>query len=260
MKLTKCGTKGEAFERIAKLMDKTAAPPMPGISYGPTETIRPGLQHQPGGRMIAPPSPAGKAPAAPGKAPGGSATEVGPPTPPGLYGQQLQQHWNQIVKDAKPGIDGLAKWAEKMARQPMVAKDQAFAASLGNFVRMLNALPDNPQSVPLLKGQIQNMHGQLENFWLKWRDAYQRGHQFLQQSTNDLKNFEQFVNSKLDIKAFQGPVAQGVAQEAGSDKTTITAEIDIPMSEIKKVAGTNTALTPSKILEIKRKLVSNQGN
>jgi hypothetical protein len=56
------------------------------------------------------------------------------------------------------------------------------------------------------------MHQQLENFWLKWRDAYQRGHEFMSNSTGRLKAFEAFVAKTLNIKAFQNaatPIPQG---------------------------------------------------
>lgn len=107
------------------------------------------------------------------------------------------------MKDSGPHIAQMGQWAQKMAAQPMVAKNPNLSASLNGFAQTIAQLPNNPQSVPQLQKQIEGLHGQLEDFWLKWRDAYQRGHQFMQQSTNQLKAFDQFVNKNLNMKAFQ---------------------------------------------------------
>lgn len=203
---------------IEAAFEKSAAPrakPMPGIQYGPEETMRgtPPAATKPQMSTGTPQAqaPAAKPAAAPAAAP---AQKPGSqlPIPAGPHGPALQQEWMKLMQEAGPSIAKMGQWAQQMSKQPMVAKDPQFAASLNQFSQTIANLPQKPQSVPELQQQIQGMHKQLENFWLKWQDAYQRGHQFMRSSTDQLKAFEHFVNKKLNMKGFQNaatPVPQG---------------------------------------------------
>jgi len=147
-------------------------------------------------------------PPAPAATPPAAAPAAAPATPAGPYGAQLQQHWQQLMQQHGTEINKMSQWAAQFVKQPMVAKDPQLAASLTQFTQIIAALPTDPTSVPKLQAQMQALHSQLENFWVKWQQAYQRGDDFMKNSTQRLKAFDHFVTKTLNVKGLQKGLGQ----------------------------------------------------
>jgi hypothetical protein len=191
MKIIKCSGFGSAIDKIIKIMEQSKLE---------------------------------KEAAGPGFAVDQQQKATGLPIPAGPYGPQLQQHWQGLMKQHGNEINKMGEWAAKMGKQPMVAKDPKLSASLAQFGQLIAGLPNSPQSIPQLQQQIQVMHVQLQDFWLKWQKAYQTGHTFMSDSTTRLKAFDAFVGKILNIKGFQNaatPIADPVQPAAAPAASTM---------------------------------------
>lgn len=221
MKLTKCGGIGEALEQIWALTQKTAqaAPAAaPVQQVGPTEVYKFDQQ----GRQVSNPPQGLQFPA--NQQPRG----VQAPNLPGNrtpgQGQQLVQEWNKMMQIHGKDLSEVSAWAKKMSSQPMVAKDPNFSGALNQFAGLIDQLPNSPQGMPAAKEALAGIHAQLNNFWVKWQQAYQKGHGFLQNSDIRLKAFDKLLGN-IDIKAFSkypaapAPAAPPAGQNAGNQNT-----------------------------------------
>lgn len=199
---------------IEAAFDKSAGPfprakPMPGIQYGPEETIR------------GTPPPAAKPPMSSGT-PGAAQKPAAPaapaaPAPADRRNQMLMQQWNSWMTQHGPELTQMSQWAQKMATQPMVAKDQPFVQNLNQLAAQLQALPKSPTAVPAVQKQVEALSHQMKNFWIRWQQAYQKGHGFMDSSTKQLESFKKTLE-KINMPGIaknQPAPAPGATQNMG---------------------------------------------